>query len=275
MKKILTMAFLTAAVMGAILTVTSCSKDNNNEPEAVAVVNPQKVFMGGLPKSVAGMTIQTNEKGQIISMKSADKNIIFKYTEAATRSMAPSPDVIMTVTGRDINKVVCNLYLNKDGYVRKCDKIDYYYEDRPETNHMYNFSYDRDGHLVEATIKGGEEVWSWIYENGDITRVERTDHGKKDDEPWKLYYISASYSSPIANKGYLMLFNENIPADFDELSLAYFAGMLGTSTKHLPLRVVESGHESSFSWTLNESGYPTSLKFINHSGRTENYSFIW
>ena len=91
MKKILTMAFLTAAVMGAILTVTSCSKDNNNEPEAVAVVNPQKVFMGGLPKSVAGMTIQTNEKGQIISMKSADKNIIFKYTEAATRSMAPSP----------------------------------------------------------------------------------------------------------------------------------------------------------------------------------------
>ena len=138
-----------------------------------------------------------------------------------------------------------------------------------------NFSYDRDGHLVEATIKGGEEVWSWIYENGDITRVERTDHGKKDDEPWKLYYTSASYSSPIANKGYLMLFNENIPAGFNELSLAYFAGMLGTSTKHLPLRVVESGHESSFSWTLNESGYPTSLKFINHSGRTENYSFVW
>ena len=274
MKKNLTMSFLVVAVMGTILTVLSCSK-GDNEPETVAVVNPQKVFMSGLPKSVAGMTIQTNEKGQIISMKSADKNIIFKYTEAVTRSIAPSPDVIMTVTGRDINKVVCNLYLNKDVDVRKCDKIDYYYEDRPETNHMYNFSYDRDGHLVKATIKGGEEVWSWIYENGDITRVERTDHGEKDDEPWKLYYTSASHLSPIVNKGYLMLFNENIPADLNELSFAYFAGMLGTSTKHLPLRVVESGHESTFSWTLNESRYPTSLKFINHRGRTENYSFVW
>ena len=113
MKKNLTMSFLVVAVMGTILTVLSCSK-GDNEPETVAVVNPQKVFMSGLPKSVAGMTIQTNEKGQIISMKSTDKNIIFKYTEAVTRSIAPSPDVIMTVTGRDINKVVCYLYLNKD-----------------------------------------------------------------------------------------------------------------------------------------------------------------
>ena len=72
MKKIITMAFLSAAVLGATMTFTSCGS-NNDEPKGEVVetgteVNPLKVFTGGLPKSIAGMAIQTNEKGQVIAI---------------------------------------------------------------------------------------------------------------------------------------------------------------------------------------------------------------
>lgn len=101
MKKIITMAYLSAAVLGATMTFTSCGS-NNDEPKGEVVetgtkVNPLKVFTGGLPKSIAGMTIQTNEKGQVITiMRQNGKPITFKYKDAATRSTGPTPDVVMT-----------------------------------------------------------------------------------------------------------------------------------------------------------------------------------
>ena len=60
------MAYLSAAVLGATTTFTSCGSNNDDSKgevvETGTKVNPLKVFTGGLPKSIAGMTIQTNEK---------------------------------------------------------------------------------------------------------------------------------------------------------------------------------------------------------------------
>lgn len=51
MKKIITMAYLSAVVLGATMTFTSCGS-NNDEPKGEVVetgtkVNPLKVFTGG------------------------------------------------------------------------------------------------------------------------------------------------------------------------------------------------------------------------------------
>lgn len=284
MKKILTIVFLTTMVMGTIITFISCSKDYKEE--AGIEINPKKIFPSGLPKSVMGMAVQTNEKGQIVSMKSADMSVTFKYVNEKTRSASPSPDVIMTVIGMykfvygpptGNNKSVYNLYLNKDGYIQRCDEIKYYERGKPWVNRMDNFLYDSDGHLIKATIKDGEEIWNWVYEDGDIVRMERMDHGKMDAEPWMVYYTSEKYPFPLDNKKNLMMFNKNIPADLDDLSLAYFAGLLGTPTKHLPVRYTEGTMETSSVWTFNEYGTPISLKVYQGRGHSivACYSFVW
>lgn len=79
MKKILTTAYLSAMVLGATMTFTSCSNNNDDNDTAGAVANPKTVFTGGLPRSVAGMTIRTNEKGQVISMKNGEDIVTFQY----------------------------------------------------------------------------------------------------------------------------------------------------------------------------------------------------
>ena len=74
-----------------------------------------------------------------------------------------------------------------------------------------------------------------------------------------------SLSTPIENKGCLMMFDELLDVDMDEMIYAYYGGMLGTATKHLPLRMhAPYAHDSfsdyDFKWTLNSNGYPIKKK---------------
>lgn len=115
------MAYLSVAVLGATMTFSSCSNDNDDATSTVA--NPQTVFTGGLPKSIAGMTIQTNEKGQVIAIvPESGKPITFKYKDATTRSTASTPDVVMTI-GKGKEYSTYNLYLNKDGFAKHCEEV--------------------------------------------------------------------------------------------------------------------------------------------------------
>ena len=77
-----------------------------------------------------------------------------------------------------------------------------------------------------------------------------------------------------------MMFDELLDVDMDEMIYAYYGGMLGKATKHLPL----AGHytydnsgnttEQNFSWTLNDNGYPTEL-LIGSEEENERYTFAW
>ena len=68
MKKTITIALLTAAVIGATFVLSSCSNKNDDDliidglPDPVTI-DLSKVFTNGTPKEVDSMTIQTNEKG--------------------------------------------------------------------------------------------------------------------------------------------------------------------------------------------------------------------
>ena len=266
MKKILTMAYLAAAVLGATMTLSSCSNDNEDDGTFGAAVNPKTVFTGGLPKSVAGMTIQTNDKGQVISIKDRKNIVTFQYSVAGTRTGASTPNVIMTI-GQGKKKQVCNLFLNKDGFVKHCDETGYDVDG--EEYLTGDFTYKNDGQLLTMQRSdGGNEKTIIKYQGGNIVEVSDVDG---EEAEWKVYYTSQTVSTPIENKGCIMLFRDTFGIGMGEMQFAYYAGLLGKATKNLPVALEEVGAPKMlFSWTLNSAGYPISFK-----GNEDTFSFSW
>ena len=67
-----------------------------------------------------------------------------------------------------------------------------------------------------------------------------------------------------------MLFDTTFDIDMDEMRYAYYAGLLGKATKHLPLSSSREGDEEFFDWSFNTDGFPTSL-----SAGYETNEFMW
>ena len=85
MKKTITIALLTAAVIGATSFFSSCSIKNDDDSDWIidrrpdpVTIDLSKVFTNGTPKEVDSMTIQTNEKGLVTSIETKDEMVSFK-----------------------------------------------------------------------------------------------------------------------------------------------------------------------------------------------------
>ena len=272
MKRIITIAFLAAAVLSVAMTFTSCRSDNDDATSAVA--NPQTVFTGGLPKSIAGMTIQTNGKGQVIAIVlESGKPIIFKYKDATTRSTASTPDVVMTI-GKGKEYSTYNLYLNKDGFAKHCEEVVHNLDG--EYTVPWNFTYNSNGQLLTMQCsESGTEETTITYQNGNIVETKIAYSKEAEfNHSHKIYYTSTDITTPIENKGSVMLFDENFGLDRDDVLYAYYAGLLGKATKDLPVKLFDNKHHTqytqNFSWTLNSAGYPISFK-----GNHKTYYFSW
>ena len=65
------------------LGFTACSDDDENGNDGgntTTVVNPEKVFTDGLPKSVSGMSISQNEEGLVTSITTDEgEKAVFEY----------------------------------------------------------------------------------------------------------------------------------------------------------------------------------------------------
>ena len=61
----------------------------------------------------------------------------------------------------------------------------------------------------------------------------------------------------------------------DEMWFAYYAGLLGKATKHLPLKLTHKSGSyediTNFTWTLNANGFPILLE----STSKDNISIVW
>lgn len=242
MKKIITMAFLAATVLSAAMTFSSCSNennDNNGNDTPTTAVNPKTVFTGGLPKIVAGATILMNDKGQVISIKDGKDLVTFQYNVARTRSGASTPNVIMTI-GQGKEKQVCNLFLDKDGFVKHCDETEYYRDG--EEKETWDFTYNNDGQLLTMLrSEGGYEKTIVKYNSGNILETITTSAENPNTKySYKIFYTSESVPSPIVNKGCLMQFDQTLGIDMDEMIYAYYAGLLGKATKNLPVKLVDN-----------------------------------
>lgn len=255
----------------------SCGNDNKtiepDKPTTPTEVNPLNVFTGGVPLSYGEYNILKNVKGQVsaIQANNGDEKITFEYMES-TSNNANTPNVVMTLESKD-EKLVLNLFLNKEGFVKHCDETEYHRDDLSQKE-TWDFTYNNNGQLLTMFRSEGNERTTIKYEAGNIvSTAEKAVNGTRN-KIHKVYYTSQSVPSSIVNKGCIMLFDTTLGIDMDEMQYAYFAGLLGKATKHLPARLVgNEGEEESFAWHLNTSGYPTSM-IRSHAPNWTN-TFTW
>ena len=264
-------AILLMAIMPFIFA--SCGSDND-EPtspdngQTTEKVNPANVFTNGLPKTVNGMTVTTNSKGQVAIIKDAETTVTFEYL-ASTPQSAPARKVRATSTTADVImkitegnwQVTYYLTLDNNGFVTHAVE-----ESNEGKGDIMDFSYDSNGHMVKMVQDYDyDDVTTIEWQNGDIVKVVFTD-GESKTENWvnTISYTSSSVKSPMDNKGCVMLYDEIFGVDIDYLTFAYFAGLLGKATKHLPVSATEVGgygdaYTYTFDWRLDNAGFPTSV----------------
>ena len=72
-----------------------------------------------------------------------------------------------------------------------------------------------------------------------------------------------------------MSFNIALGVDLDKLEYAYYAGMLGKATQHLPIyNIRRYKDETSFEWIINKDGFPIKV-IIEDKGKKKEATFVW
>lgn len=290
---------LAASMLSAALCLgfTACSDDDENENgegggSTVTVVKPSEVFKGGLPKSAAGMSITQNKEGLVTSIIGEDgEEAVFEYFFAETKADATKDRAKITVTDDEGDVTELNLQLNSNGYVEYCNSIDHA-GTSDASEFTWEMKYDADGHLIEMRrSEGGGELTKITYKDGDAVKTSTSYMGGGDmngdgvldgNDEWEdgaiIDYTTGEIATSIDNKGCLMMFDELLDVDMDEMIYAYYGGMLGKATKHLPPAMRDADDTSvelsNYKWTLNSDGYPTQL-LIKDEGDEEKYTFTW
>lgn len=290
---------LAASMLSAALCLgfTACSDDDENENgegsgSTVTVVKPSEVFKGGLPKSAAGMSISQNKEGLVTSIIGEDgEEAVFEYFFAETKADAMKDRAKITVTDDEGDVTELNLQLNSNGYVEYCNSIDHA-GTSDASEFTWEMKYDADGHLIEMRrSEGGGELTKITYKDGDAVKTSTSYMGGGDmngdgvldgNDEWEdgaiIDYTTGEIATPIDNKGCLMMFDELLDVDMDEMIYAYYGGMLGKATKHLPLAMRDADDTSvelsNYKWALNSDGYPTQL-LIKDEGDEKKYTFTW
>lgn len=276
MRKLFQLALMVTLTVGTTM-MASCSKDNSDEPEQKMVngtdVNPRNVFPLGLPKKISEIVLTLNEKGQLVQFSEPNSNdrATFEYKDVALGS-TQAPQVILTETDEP-DKHVYELYLNRDGFVTHA-KETHYSNDHIIGKATWDFAYNADNQLKDVKCSADKKHIVLEYQNGNVVKTTTTTVGKPT-EVTTITYATAS-TRPIENKTGVMLFATTLDADFDNLEVAYYAGLLGKPSKNLPLQSEKSGDKATFKWTLDGNGNPTALNhsFSNSSERFQ-ISFTW
>ena len=278
MKKTITIALLTAAVIGATFVLSSCSNKNDDDSDWIidrwpdpVTIDLSKVFTNGTPKEVDSMTIQTDERGLVTSIKTKDEMVSFKYIHTKTRAIVV-PHVLMKVERNGKATVYYIMYLNKNGFVIRC-----VIEQKENTKEdTWRFTYNDNDQLINIIHSADNyKELTLTYKDSNISEIEtktivsQTTTRKKDT--CKVAYTSTATPTPIVNKGNIMLFNATFGIDIGAMKYAYYAGLLGKATKNLPLQLIDkNGNKNNFTWTVNSNGFPTAMTSGSHQ-----YKFVW
>lgn len=125
--------------------------------------------------------------------------------------------------------------------------------------------YDTDGHLVHFSASDSPIRYEIEYdEMGDISTVKkfrREPHNPIDraDEQYMFEYTTPWDLSDIDNIGCDMQYMNNFGIDLGLMAPAYYAGMLGKATTHLPRMIMRDGAQpTEIIWTLGADSYPLS-----------------
>lgn len=281
-------SFVAFALIASTLVLSSCGDDNDGpiaEEEEIVKVNPKTVFTQGVPKEVGDKDITTNAEGQVTKIVDDEGLVVtFDYNGApktkSRNGVSIPTDYDMTMFIDDCGyKYMFYLKLNKFGY------IEYAYEvvGEDNTTQEWWFKYNDNGQLIEMKRpEDYNEVTSVTYdEKGNITKVDVTNEedGENNTCTYTISYTDAGHSTPIINKSGIMIYYFCFGVDLDEMDSAFYAGLLGKATTHLPLSNLEidsydESYGSSFIWTLNEAQMPTKFESVEEY-ETITMEFRW
>lgn len=248
----------------------------NPGQETPGIVNPENVFTNGLPKAIDGMVINTNDKGQVVSIVNEETIVTFYYngSQSLPSNVMPTRassdyDVIMEIKEDEYETIIYYLTLNSDGFVTHAVETYSEYGSEFDEGDILDFEYNSDGHLtkmIQDYDYDDETVIEW--QDGDITRVNFID-GESSSENFTatVYYTNSTHTTKVENKGCVMFYDETFCVDIDHLVYAYYAGMLGKATKHLPMSLIQNYPEYGdsdtyeFNWEFNSDGFPIKVYF--------------
>lgn len=262
-----------ALVLTAAVAATSCSDD---DPK-VEVPSVGNVFNQGLPANVGGATFITNSKGQLTEIKDEGTIVTFEYGSFVP-TRAHNFTVLMKVRDTMYPKEGSDIYmeLNSLGFVAYAYQIDI--EDS-ETDEWW-FEYNQNGQLTQVKRTESGDNFQVTYSDGNIAKVVQDDSDNNHSE-YTFVYTNSEFTGQIANKGNLMLFDNFFHIDMDEMSTAYFAGLLGKSTNNLPMGYSEVGVEDQtpytytavYHWIFDANNLP--IKFWEDDEISEAVTFSW
>lgn len=249
------------------MAFVSCSDDNDGDGDDKggnggndSEITVNDVFKGGVPKSVGDIqSIALNDKGQVTEMITSDAKVTFQYATVKGRSTGKKPTVVMTVNYGDGEYDVLNMMLGNNSFVESVEETSYSTYDGTYTS-TWQFKYNSKGQVCYMNrSEGGNEETFITYDDGDITHVKMTSDENEEVYESNILYTSGTFTAPIENKGCIMLFDATFSIDMDEMRYAYYAGLLGYATKHLPVGIKNNYGTEYYDWTLNADGYPVSV----------------
>ena len=259
----------------ACVGMVSCGDD-----DTFIVGKPSNIFSNVSPKIVGKYSIYYDEQRRVSMVTERGeytfRKAIFDYSPADRDC-----DVRIDIAEENYGEMIClHVYLNKNGYAEYVSEIE---DNRIDQD--WKFEYNSNGQLIKMVrSEGGSETTTVTYQEGDITKVVQ--ESKIDDCSTSS---TIEYGTEkIENKGGVMLFDEMLCIDMDEMGFAYFAGLLGKPTSHLPqsnksINYSSGGYKittyKSFSWSLDANRLPVSVlieeKYDNTTPYTKTYSFDW
>lgn len=256
----------------AICTTTlavSCSDDNNAEvPTNNNLIKPGDVFTGKRIKQLDNSTMIYNSDGFLTEITSSEECVKFIYQSANRASGAHVKMTISYPQYPQDGEMYIDMTIGTNGFVESAIET---YSNNHDTD-IWQFGYNSEGQLNYMKRSEGDiEITNITYIDGNITKVNmlsETDTANKLD-------ANISYSStPIENKGCIMLFDETFGIDMDEMKYAYWAGLLGKATKHLPTAYAEGDEHRSFTWKTDNEGYPQAMSY-KEDWYTNTCTFGW
>ena len=262
-----------AAFMSASLL--SCS-DGDDDPDISGNITDTpsawNVFTEGLPTNIGGATLESNEKGQVTRIQDGTKDITFEYGRF-TPSRAGNFTVVMKNRDKMYPSEDNDIYMqiNKQEFVEYAYMV---YLDAVEEPEEWWFEYNGNGQLKRVKQNDSDKEFNITYKNGDITKVVQVDEDG-DRFAYTINYTNDKFSTPVANKGCVMLYDDCFQIDMDEMEIAYYAGLLGKATVNLPMGYVdvEDEMEETFYWEFNSMNLP--VKFSYGSYGAENFTWTW
>ena len=268
-------------VIVIILALLSCvGMVSCGDDDTFIVGKPSNIFSNLSPKIVGKYSIYYDEQGRVSMVTERGeytfRKAIFDYSPADRDC-----DVRIDITEENYGEMISlHVSLNKNGYAEYVSEIE---DNRIDED--WKFEYNSNGQLIKMVrSEGGSETTTVTYQDGDIAKVVQ--ESKFDDCSTSS---TIEYGTEkIENKGSVMLFDEMLCIDMDEMGLAYFAGLLGKPTSHLPQSNKSIDYSSggykittykSFSWSLDANRLPVSVlieeKYDNTTPYTKTYSFDW